>query len=126
MAERLRDSDEIREAVRESPVSPHRPEPDAGAIAECRLDLAGLRGQRDRYRALARHVTAVDRCPAALEVRFGPGLDDRLLDETLRVERECCPFFRLDYDPVDRTLSVSVEHAGQEPALEAIGYALTA
>lgn len=103
-------------------MSPRRPEPDADAIAECRLDPAGLRDQRERYRALARHVTAIDRRPAAIEVRFPPELDAGLLDEALAVERE---FFQLEYDAASRLLSASVEREDQEPALEAIAYALT-
>jgi len=106
-------------------MSHDRSESDAGPIAECRLDLAGLRDQRERYRALARHVTAIDRRPAAIEVRFAPELDAGLLDEALAVERECCPFFRLEYDAASRLLSASVEHEDQAPALEAIAYALT-
>jgi hypothetical protein len=98
---------------------------DVSPTAECRLDLTGLRDQRRRYRELGRHVDAMDRRPATLRVRFGPGLDVRLLDETLAVERECCPFYRLDYDPASRRLSVSVERPEQEPALDAIAHTLT-
>ncbi len=97
---------------------------DAPPIAECRLDLPGLRDQRERYRALGRHVTAIDRHGGGLEIIFGPELDVRLLDETLSVERECCPFFRLDYDSGTRRLFASVQHPEQEPALEAIAHAL--
>lgn len=99
--------------------------PDAVAIAECRLDPGGLRDQRERYGELARQVTALDRRDGALEVRFGPGLDAQLLEQTLAIERECCPFFRLDYDPAVRRLTASVERADEEPALEAIACALT-
>lgn len=95
-------------------------------IAACRLDLAGLRRQRERYRSLAAHVTAIDRSDGALDVRFEPGFDSRLLEETIAVERDCCPFFRLAYDPAERRLRAAVERAGQEPALEALAYALTA
>lgn len=93
------------------------------APAECRLDLSALRRQRERYRTLGRHVTATARRPDRLEVQFGPGLDERLLEEALAVERECCPFFRLHYDPGRHQLSVSVDRE-HEPALEAIAYAL--
>ena len=61
-------------------------------IAECRLDLAGLRAQRDRYRALDRHVEQLHRAPGRLEATFGPQLDQALLSETIAVEQECCPF----------------------------------
>ncbi len=98
---------------------------DAPPIAECRLDLGGLRDQRERYRSLGRQVAAIDRHEGGLEITFGPELDVRLLDETISVERECCPFFRLRYDSGRRRLYASVEHPEQEPALEAIAHALT-
>lgn len=94
-------------------------------LAECRLDLTGLRAQRDRYRALSRDVTTVNREPGQLEVQFGPELDHRLLDETIALERECCPFFRLDFDHDARRLIASVEQADQDPALDAIAAALS-
>jgi hypothetical protein len=96
---------------------------EAAPIAECRLDPSGLRDQRRRYRTLGRHVTAVARRPCALEIRLGPNLDERLLDETLAVERECCPFFRFDYHSAHHLLSVSVDPE-HEPALDAITHAL--
>lgn len=102
-----------------------RSEADVASIAECRLDLAGLNDQRKRYRALAPYVVEVDRRPGALQVRFGPNVDSRLLEQTLAVERECCPFFRLEYATGPRVLSASVERAEQDAALEAIAYALT-
>lgn len=75
--------------------------------------------------ALTRHVTAIDSQSTALEIRFAPELDARLLDETLAVERQCCSFFRLDYDSSSRRLSAWVERKDQQAALEAIASALT-
>lgn len=100
-----------------------RPVPAALPIAECHLDLEGLRRQRERYRTIGRHAIASDRRHCVLEVDFDPDLDEGLLHEALRVERQCCPFFRLDYDPGRRRLSVSVDPE-HEPALAAIAYAL--
>ena len=44
-------------------------------IAECRLDLDGLRAQRDRYRALGRHVKRLERGPGRLDAWLGPEVD---------------------------------------------------
>lgn len=100
-------------------------EPTELPIVACRLDPAGLHAQRERYRELGRHVAALDRLPGALEVEFAPGLDLELLERTLAIERECCPFFGLELDRATRRLSVSVQTAEQEPALAAIADALT-
>lgn len=99
-------------------------ETDAMSISQCRLDSDGLRGQRERYRALAGFVTSLDRRSGEFEVRFGPDLDAGLIETTLDVERSCCPFFVLHYHAEAQRLTVSVEHADQEPALEAIADAL--
>ncbi len=94
-------------------------------LAECRLDLAGLRAQRERYRGLGRHLERIERLPRRLEARFGPGVDRALLDETLEIERECCPFFALAYDATCRDLAITVEDPAQDPALDALRHALT-
>jgi hypothetical protein len=106
--------------------SPSDPEDSmqAAQIAECRLDLAALRVQRDRYRVLGEHVADMRRAPGRLDVRFERSVDEALLTKTLAVERGCCPFFQLDYEPTSRWLSVRVEEEDQDRALEAIRVAL--
>jgi hypothetical protein len=94
-------------------------------IAECRLDVPGLQVQRERYRRLGESVEAVERAPQAFTVRFDDGLDAGLLEETLAVERECCPFFGLAFDAERRRLTVSVEDHEQAPALDALLFALS-
>jgi hypothetical protein len=89
-------------------------------IAECKLDLAGLDGQHERYRALSAAATAVVRAPQRLEVRFSSAIDEQLLEQALSVERECCPFFELEYRSDARALSVSVADAAHDPALDAL------
>ena len=42
----------------------------------------------------------------------------------MEVERGCCPFFELEPDPERRELVVTVADPAQEPALDAIAYAL--
>jgi hypothetical protein len=93
-------------------------------IAECRLDLEGLRRQRDRYRELGGQAAAITRGPESLTVRFGPALDRDLLDETIAVESECCPFFTFDLSPEQRVVTIGVSRPEQRPALDALAYAL--
>jgi hypothetical protein len=101
------------------------PEPaELPLIAECRLDVDGLRRQRDRYRALGRHAGSATRGPQQLTVRFDAGVDVGLLVDTIEVERGCCPFFQMTADVERRELIVSVPRAEQDPALDAIVSAL--
>ena len=60
------------------------------------------------------------------ESRFGWRMPypDRTVEELVAVERRCCPFFALDWDPSNRQLRVSVAKPGDEPALAAIADAL--
>jgi hypothetical protein len=57
-------------------------------------------------------------------VRFGPGLDHALLQETLAVERDCCPFLGLAYAPSTGLLTVSVDQPALANALDAVVFAL--
>jgi len=93
-------------------------------IAECRLDLDGLRRQRDRYRALGRHASSATRRPQQLTVRFDGAVDVGLLLDTIEVERGCCPFFQMTSDVERRELAVSVPQPQQDLALDAIVSAL--
>jgi hypothetical protein len=95
------------------------------AIAECRLDREGLREQGDRYRRLSVTVEGLERRSAELVARFSRALDEELLAETLAVERECCEFFRIDYDRSERELIVRVDDPELDPALDALRDALT-
>jgi hypothetical protein len=51
-------------------------------------------------------------------------VDASLVEATIAVERECCPFFMLDYQSNTRRLTVSVAEDGHEPALAVIAFAL--
>jgi hypothetical protein len=97
---------------------------DSQPRAECTLDLEGLGRQRERYRALGATLERVEREPLALTARFSPAVDEELLAETLAIERECCEFFRLDYDPAGRVLTARVDEERLDPALDALRYAL--
>jgi hypothetical protein len=49
---------------------------------------------------------------------------EELVEHAIAIERECCPFFQLNWEPHSRRLCVSVSEAEHEPALEAIAIAL--
>lgn len=100
-------------------------ETQTAAIPMCALDDAGRRQQQTRYARLAASVSRLDRTPAAVAVQFDEHLDRNLLEQALAVERECCPFFVLEFDEGRRHLRVTVREAEQRPALEAIAAALS-
>jgi hypothetical protein len=91
----------------------------------CALDGPATAAQRERYKILARRVTRIRRSPARVVADLGPGTDAALVQELVEVERSCCPFFQLDYDPLARRLAVSVSDPEHRPALEAIERALS-
>jgi hypothetical protein len=68
----------------------------------------------------------VERAPARLSVAFAPGVEAALVEQALAVERECCPFFALDWDPAARVLHAGVGDPGHAPALEALAEAFGA
>jgi hypothetical protein len=90
----------------------------------CALDEAGLRSQYERYRQAGAGARLVDRSPRRLVVDLDERVDPKRVDELLAVERECCPFFKLCWEPGVRRLTVSVSQAEHEPALDAIAFAL--
>jgi hypothetical protein len=89
----------------------------------CALDEAGLRSQYERYRQAGAGARLVDRSPRRLVVDLDDRVDTKLVDQTIATERECCPFFELGWDP-NRRFTVSVSQPEQEPALDAIAFAL--
>jgi hypothetical protein len=100
--------------------------PPSVEVPSCSLDAGGLRNQGERYAAIGRTVVGVERSPRSLVVDLGPSADRALVEETLRIERECCPFFDLDYDPDRRRLSVAVASEEMDAAIDAIAAALGA
>ncbi len=97
---------------------------DSAPVA-CHLDLQRLGEQRERYRRLGASVERTARRPLELTVQFTHDVDERLLEETLGIERECCPFFSLRYDPRARQLTARVSDADQDPTLDALSFALS-
>jgi hypothetical protein len=49
--------------------------------------------------------------------------DDQLVDELIAIERECCPFIIMAWEPHRRRLTVSVSQAEHESVLSAIAFA---
>jgi hypothetical protein len=90
----------------------------------CALDESGLRSQLARYRQAGRNARLIERTPRRLVADLDESVDPKLVAETLVVERECCPFFALTWEPDRRRLTVSVSQAEHEPALDAIAFAM--
>ena len=102
-----------------SPLEDQDPVPNA-----CSLDAVGERRQRDRYAEIGDAVLAYGRTDTRLVAQLAAGVDAELVEETLAIERECCSFFQLAYDPGTRELSVGVDDAAKAPALDAIAHAM--
>jgi hypothetical protein len=90
----------------------------------CALDEAGLRLQLDRYRRAGTGGGLVGRTSRRLVVELDQHVDASLVEAVIAVERECCPFFVLDWQVATRRLTVSVAEAEHEPALDGIAFAL--
>ena len=94
-------------------------------VLQCALDADGLAAQRERYARIAAARVAARREPGELIVEFDEArLDRALLEQTLAIERECCPFYVLRLDGA--RLAVRVAEPHQEPALDAIAHMLGA
>jgi hypothetical protein len=90
----------------------------------CALDESGLCSQYERYRQAGAGALVVDRTQQRLVVDLDEHVEVQLVDELLAVERACCPFFELAWEPPARRLTVSVSQAAHEPALDGIAFAL--
>ncbi len=90
----------------------------------CALDAAGLLAQRERYRRAGRGARIIQRTPRRVVLDLGARVDATNVDELIAVERECCPFFDLQWALESRQLSVSVSLAEHEPGIDAILEAL--
>jgi len=90
----------------------------------CALDEDGLRSQLERYRHAGQNARLIERTPRSLVADLDQDVDVELVAQTIAVERECCPFFTLTWEPNRRRLTVTVSEAAHEPALDAIAFAL--
>ncbi len=92
--------------------------------ASCALDEAGLRSQIERYRRAGQRARLLERSSRLLVAELDRQVDSGLVEKTVAIERGCCPWLTLDWQPARRRLSISVSQAAHEPALEALAFAL--
>ena len=92
--------------------------------ASCELDADGLRAQAERYRRAGAGAELLERSPRRLVARLRDEVGVSDVTEAIAIERECCPFYEVDWDPGSRRLSFRVARAEHEPALAAIAFAL--
>ena len=88
----------------------------------CSLGDDALAAQGARWRSLGEHVAGSERAPGELVIRFDASVDRALLEQTLAIERSCCPFFELALD--GNRLSVRVSDEEHLPALDAVAAGL--
>jgi hypothetical protein len=93
-------------------------------MPSCSLDESGARLQLERYRQVGRGARLVSRSRRRLVVDLERSVDVQLVEETIAIERDCCAFFTLGWDPDRLRLTVSVSRPEDEPALDAIAFAL--
>ena len=90
----------------------------------CALDESGAHVQLQRYRTAGQRASLITRAPRRLTVDFDARVDAELIGALVATERECCPFFQIHWKPSRRRLTFSVANSAQEPALDAIAWAL--
>ena len=90
----------------------------------CALDEGGLSLQLERYRRVGQGAQLVEQTRHRLVVDLDERAESHLVDEAIAIERECCPFFTLDWEPARRRLTASVSQAEHEPSLDTIAFAL--
>jgi hypothetical protein len=92
----------------------------------CSLNAAELAAQLERYRAIGRRLAAaVEHEPGRVVVRFAENPPSALIERTLEVERGCCPFLEIDYEPSAQRLAISADHPDRHPGVGAIAHAWT-
>jgi hypothetical protein len=99
-------------------------EPLPMAPSACSLDEARLREQLERYRTVGRAASVKSRTERCVVLEVGDEAPDGVIEELVAVERACCPFFELDWQPASRRLTVAVASAAHVAALDAIVLAL--
>ena len=92
--------------------------------ASCALDEDGTRQQAARYDVIGDGAVLLEREPLRLSVLIRADVDPALVEEAIAVERECCSFFDIAWEPESRRLAFSVARDADDPALDAILYAL--
>ncbi|MGH2866944.1 MAG: hypothetical protein ACRDNK_05165 [Solirubrobacteraceae bacterium] len=92
--------------------------------ASCALDEGELQRQLGRYRVAGRGAQVTERTARRLVLDLAADVPDSEVQELVAVERGCCPFFGLDWDPEARRLAIGVLASDDEPALAAVAAAL--
>ena len=92
--------------------------------AGCGLSEAGFGSQLRRYRRLSEHVTSLERTSGKVIAEFSVDLPPGLLENTLEVERRCCPFVEATYEPAPARLTLAVQTIDQDPRLDSLFRAL--
>ena len=92
--------------------------------AACTLEDSDLTEQLARYRQLSTTALSILERELDLVITFSPDVDTDLLRETIAIERGCCSFFTLDYDPSERCLSITIDDPTRRDALRALLSAL--
>jgi hypothetical protein len=90
----------------------------------CSLDSAGLREQGERYRRIGSGARVVERGARRLVVELPEGVAAEDVEGAIAVERECCPFFAMEWEPGVSRLSIGVARTEDEPALAVVVFAL--
>ena len=90
----------------------------------CSLSAGELAAQLDRYHALGRAAAEVENATGRVVVRFSEEPPAALLKQTIEVERGCCPFLDLDYDPEARRLTVTADDVEHRAGLDTLAQAL--
>jgi hypothetical protein len=90
----------------------------------CALDANGMRAQYERYRRAGAGARVLERSPTHFVVDLDRHVDPKLVEAALAIERECCPFYELGWEPDRRRLRISVSDQEHAPALEALAFAL--
>jgi hypothetical protein len=90
----------------------------------CSLGAAGLREQLARYRTAGQAAEVLECDKRRRVIRAAASVPDSVIERLVEVERDCCPFFDLSWDPHDRLLTISISDDRYQPALDAIGHAL--
>jgi hypothetical protein len=94
------------------------------APAACTLDQPGLQAQLARYHAAGKGAITLQRTHRRLVIRIGAQAADEDIAEMIGVERACCPFLTLEWAARERVLAISVARPEEQPALDAIAFAL--
>ena len=103
--------------MRELPLLPQKP-------SGCALTAEALLAQLARADRIRSAIAERERDADELRLRFGAEIDADALTVLVETERECCSFFRIDYDDALRSLRIAVEREHDRPALDALERAL--